>query len=326
MSKESLPGRCFMLGDLCVDLVLQIPDELGNARQQPEPEVCGGGTVGNAAVGLARLGIETHFVGVVGDDLFGRQVAQELVAEGIDISCLEYSRSRPTMVVMALIDGSGQRTVFGWPRRDQAFAELNSELVSKVELRAKDWLHTTGVCMVQPAGCHATLAMLEVARQRGNRTSFDLNLRLGLEGSTLPQSYIENLWRAIDIVDFVLGSVDEELLHLIPDEPNARVATERLAHRGNCIAIMREGSAGAHVSKKGAPTVTIPAFDVPVVDTLGAGDAFNAGFIQAGLERRDLYDQVLWGHATAGLQIGGTGARSSPASAEVENLLSLQGN
>ena len=73
-----------MVGDLCVDLVLSIPEERGNARQQPVPEVCGGGTVGNAAVALARLGIETHFVGVIGDDLFGRWAVQELTEEGID--------------------------------------------------------------------------------------------------------------------------------------------------------------------------------------------------------------------------------------------------
>ena len=205
------------------------------------------------------------------------------------------------------------------------FAQLHSELVRKVNLGNNDWLHTTGVCMVQPTGCQATFEVLELANRRGARTSLDLNLRLGLEGDTLPQSYIGDLWKAIDIVDYVLGSVDEELIHLLPGESNEQIATAKLAARGDCVAIMRDGNIGAHISIRGAPTFTIPPFEVPIVDTLGAGDAFDAGFIQAGLAGRKLTDQVLWAHAVAGLQIGGTGARSSPKLAEVEILIASHG-
>ena len=178
--------------------------------------------------------------------------------------------------------------------------------------------------MVQESGCRATLAALDRAHARRARSSFDLNLRLGLEGDHLPPAYIDVVWQAVRRADYVLGSADEELFHLIPDEPNVRAATAQLAQRGQCVAIMREGVVGAHVSRWGEPTITMPPFAVEVVDTLGAGDAFNAGFIQAGLCGDTLTQQVLRGHAVAGLQIGGTGARSSPLRTAVEQFLARQ--
>lgn len=314
-------GRGILFGDVCVDLVLSVPEETGKAPRQASPEVHGGGTAANTAVALARLGVKTHFVGVVGDDLFGREALEELVAERIDVSRVELSGRWPTMIVIALIDGTGQRTVLGWPRRDQAFAELHERQLDGLELTARDWLHTSGVCMVQEHGRRATLRALDLARARRVRSSFDLNLRLGLEGDSLPGSYVEALWAAIRRADFVLGSADEELFHLVPDEPDCRAATVRLAREGQCVAIMREGPVGAHVSECGSPAVTIPPFQVPVVDTLGAGDSFDAGFMEAGLSGCSLAEQVMRGHAVAALQIGRVGARSSPQRKEVEHFL-----
>ncbi|MCY4520519.1 MAG: carbohydrate kinase family protein [Caldilineaceae bacterium] len=314
-------GRGILFGDVCVDLVLSVPQETGKARQQASPEVHGGGTVANTAVALARLGAKTHFVGVVGDDLFGREALEELVTEGIDVSCVKLSGRRPTMIVIALIDGTGQRTVLGWPRRDQAFTELNERQLDRLDLTARDWLHTSGVCMVQEHGRRATLRVLDRARARKVRSSFDLNLRLGLEGDSLPVSYVEALWSAIGCADFVLGSADEELFHLVPNEPDMRRATAHLAREGQCVAIMREGPVGAHVSEFGSPAVTIPPFRVPVADTLGAGDSFDAGFMEAGLSGCSLAEQVMRGHAVAALQIGRVGARSSPRRQELDHFL-----
>lgn len=318
MSETSDAGRGFLVGDLCIDLILHMPEEPGNARQVPAPEVHGGGTVANTAVALARLSVETRFAGVAGDDLFGRQAVQELADEGIDVSCVEFSAVNPTMVVIAMIDGSGERTVTGWPRRNQAFTDLHKDQVLRLDLRPADWMHVSGVCLVQESARQATLAALELARTRRARSSLDLNLRLGLEGDRLPSDYADTVWEAIRRAEYVLGSADEELPHLIPDPPDVRAATALLAERGQCTAIMHEGPAGAHVSVRGAPAFTIPACDVPVVDTLGAGDAFAAGFMFAGLEGMPLGRQVELAHAVAGLQIGGTGARSSPTLSELK--------
>ncbi len=315
------PGRAVLVGDICADLIIRVPEETGNARQQPEPEVHGGGAVANTAVALARLGVDTQFIGTVGNELFGDQARREMEVEGIDISRLGVSRRWPTMLVIGLIDHTGQRTVLGWPNRNQAFSDLHADQLASLELSPRDWLHTSGGCLVQSPLRAAIHKALDLARGSGAQTSFDLNLRLGLEDGRMPSAYSDTVWKAIRKADFVLGSADEELFHLVPDEPDMKVATARLAARGECIAIMRENTVGAHVSEFGAPAVTIPPFRVPVLDTIGAGDAFDAGFVQAGLDGRSLHEQVRRGHAVAALQIGKPGARSAPVKSEVERFL-----
>ena len=192
-------GRGILFGDVCVDLVLSVPEETGKARRQASPEVHGGGTVANTAVALARLGAKTHFVGVVGDDLFGREALEELVTEGIDVSCVELSGRRPTMIVIALIDGTGQRTVLGWPRRDQAFVELHERQLDRLDLTARDWLHTSGVCMVQEHGRRATLRALDRARARKVRSSFDLNLRLAWKATAFRSATLKRCGRRLGV-------------------------------------------------------------------------------------------------------------------------------
>ena len=68
-------------------------------------------------------------------------------------------------------------------------------------------------------------------------------------------------------------------------------------------------------------TTTAAGFDVPVVDTVGAGDAFNAGFIAARLEHRSMDEALAWGNAVAASTIGRHGARSGPTRAELAALL-----
>lgn len=321
MNSENSPGRAILVGDVCIDLIIRVPEETGNARQQPEPEVHGGGAVANTAVALARLGVDTQFIGAVGNELFGDQARRELEVEGIDISCLVVSRRWPTMLVIGLIDRTGQRTVLGWPNRNQAFSDLQADQLAGLDPSPRDWLHMSGSCLVQEPSRAAMHKALDLARDNGAKSSFDLNLRLGLEGGRMPPAYSDTVWKAIHKADVVLGSADEELFHLIPDEPDMKAATTRLAAQANCIAIMRENTAGAHVSEFGAPAVTIPPFRVPVLDTIGAGDAFDAGFIQAGLEGCSLSEQVRRGHAVAALQIGKPGARSAPTRSEVDRFL-----
>ena len=321
MNSESSPGRAILVGDVCIDLIIRVPEETGNARQQPEPEVHGGGTVANTAVALARLGVDTQFIGAIGNELFGDQARRELEVEGIDISRLEVSRRWPTMLVIGLIDHTGQRTILGWPNRNQAFSDLHADQLADLDLSPRDWLHMSGGCLVQEPSRTAMHKALDLARDKGAKSSLDLNLRLGLESGRMPPAYSDTVWKAIHKADVVLGSADEELFHLVPDEPDMKAATARLASQANCIAIMRENTVGAHVSEFGAPAVTIPPFRVPVLDTIGAGDAFDAGFIQAGLEGGSLSEQVRRGHAVAGLQIGKPGARSAPTRSEVERFL-----
>ncbi len=319
---EAPQGRAYLLGDICIDLSLQIPEVMGNAAGQQEPISNGGGTVANTACALAKLGLETHFLGTVGDDFAGRRVRAELERQGIDTAGMLVSRDRPTLQVISLTDGTGQRTAFVWPLKEPAYAALHRSQLRYLTSGPADWLHTSGICITEHQGAEVTLAALQIARQKGSRASFDLSLRFGLRDGRLPAQFRQSLWQAIGLSTHVLGSVEEELFHLVPEERDARQATARLADAGQCIAVMRESGIGAaHVSAHGAPCFTVPQLQVPVVDTLGAGDAFAAGFIFSGLQGDALPEQIRWAHAVAGYKVGGRGARHLPDRKTLQRFL-----
>ncbi len=314
-------GRAFLLGDICIDLSLEIPEVMGNATGQQEPVSNGGGTVANAAYALAKLGLETHFLGTAGDDFAGRLVKRELNQRGVNTEGMAVSLDRPTPQVISLADGTGQRTTFLWPSARPAYSELHDFQLQFLRLAPADWLHTSGICLTEKQGAEVTLAALKIARRAGCTSSFDLSLRFGLRHGSLPPRFRACLWDAINLVTYVLGSVEEELFHLVPSVSDARQATEALAGAGKCVAVMRESGVGAHVSAYGAACFTVPQFQTPAVDTLGAGDAFAAGFILGGMHGKSLPEQVRWAHAVAGYKVGGRGARHLPDQEELDRFL-----
>lgn len=316
----STGGPVLVVGDACVDLIVQIPEKSGNKQHHPAPELHGGGTGANTAVALARLGLPTAFMGVIGDDGYGRFTRGTLEAEGIDTSHLVTSHDAFTAVVLGLIDPQGERTLFGWPRRGAAHTQLLPDQVEPQIIRQMSWAHTTGMCMVEPPVHEAALRGMKLAREAKIPVSFDLNLRLGFdEDGNLPETFLDTIWQAISLSDFVFGSGEEEIVHLT-SASSFEAAAQALAEDKRTV-IIRLGAQGAMAVAAGQDPVTVPAFPVKVVDTLGAGDAFNAGFIAACIEGQPLAEAVRWGNAVAAQKISQPGARSSPHRKEVEAML-----
>lgn len=307
-----------VIGDVAVDLLVQIPPRVGDHPDNPEPELHGGGTGANVAVALARLGCHTALMGTVGDDGYGRVAVEGLIGEDVDTAYLYPVHHAFTTIVLGLIGASGARTLFGWPRRGSAHTRLHPDQVTAEVVGRFDWVHTTGLCLIEPPASDAILKGLGLAREMAIPVSCDLNLRLGFQGGRAAPGYIETLRRAIRLSDYVLGSADdefplltetgdiEELLPLLPTPESALIA--------------RSGGGGARAIIP-AGFIHQPAFSVPVVDTVGAGDAFDAGFVYAQLAGADLATSLRWGNAVAALTIRQRGARSAPARAQLCKFL-----
>lgn len=308
-----------VVGDACVDLVVQIPERSGSERQHPPPELHGGGTGGNTAVALARLGLPTVFLGAVGDDGYGRFALDSLEREGVDTHCVTRTQEAFTTQVIALIDRQGERTLVAWPRRGAAHTRLAPEAVQPALVAAMAWLHTTGMTLVEAPTREAVLRAMRLAREAGVPVSFDINLRLGFADGRLPEPFLETIRQAITLADVVFGSATDELVYLTPGL-SAEAGARQLA-AGERMAVIRQGAEGAWVVSARGEASHVPAFPVAVVDTLGAGDVFNAGFILASLAGKSLPEAVCWGHAAAALKLGRPGARSGPTRAELEAFL-----
>ena len=298
-----------VMGDANVDLEIQLPVDARTTHANPEPTMSGGGSAANTADALARL------VGTVGDDSAGRHAVDGLTDAGVDVSAVRTISTEPTVMVIVVLPPGGERLIYVWPARGGAHAHLDPELaIGAVE--DADWVHISGICLRVAPARHALLAAMERARDRGIPVSLDLNLRL--ENWGWEEGFRQVALDAVERADVVLGSAVDEIAPLgDTDEP---VNAGRVLGGHDRLVVARLGAEGS-MAITDREVITAPGFDVPVVDTVGAGDAFNAGFIAARLDDRSLGESLAWGNAVAASTISRRGARSGPTRVEVMSLL-----
>jgi sugar/nucleoside kinase (ribokinase family) len=183
------------------------------------------------------------------------------------------------------------------------------------------WLHTTGLCLREEPVRTAQLKAMRLAREAGLKVSLDFNLRL--ESWGLEESLREVFEEAITLSDVLFGSGTDEISPFTGLD-SIQAGAEKLA-AGKRTVIARLGAGGALAVGHGE-VISCPAFQVEVVDTLGAGDAFNAGFICAQLKGFSLKDSVCWGNGAAALKIGQVGARGLTDRAQLTRFLGREEN
>ncbi|MFM8322610.1 MAG: carbohydrate kinase family protein [Chloroflexota bacterium] len=336
------------VGDVNVDLVVPpfdaaAPGAAGSPPTHPTPQLHGGGSSANTAVALARLGLPVAFAGTIGDDGFGRWEIADLQREGVDLRGLRLERDAFTLMALALIQPDGERRILIWPPSGGAHSRFRPEDLDPQQVAGAAWLHTSGICLRQPPLSEAVLHAMRLARAAGVPVSLDLNLRL--ESFGLDQAGRERFWQAIRLSDVVLGSAYDEIAPLAGGaeraaagapadgaahseggahaEGGAQAALERalaaLSDGGRTV-VARLGAGGA-LAQSPLGRFVSPAFPAAVVDTLGAGDAFNGGFIAAQLAGAGLPTCLRWGNAAAALKIGQMGARGLPDRRQIELLL-----
>lgn len=305
-----------VVGDANVDLEIRLPANAGpTVHANPEPRLVGGGSAANTAAALARLDVACRFVGTVGDDSFGRFALERLIAAGVDTDAVRTTPEVSTVTVVTVIQPSGERLIYPWPPAGGAHGELLPATAVRAVAGA-EWLHVSGICLRLEPSRQAVLAAMERARADGVQVSFDLNLRL--ENWGWDAGFREVVEAAVERSDVVLGAAIDEIQALagIDDPVDAAMSLAR----ADRLVIARLGADGAVAcSDKGVTTVS--GFRVVVLDTVGAGDAFNAGFITARLRGFDAATSARWGNAAAALTISKPGARSSPTLPELEALL-----
>ena len=251
------------LGDAVVDLL---------PRNNMQFEACAGGAPFNVAIGVARLGHDSGFIGRVGNDAFGRFLHQTLVTAQVDTKSLEFDPKRHTSTVLVSLDPDGERQF------DFLVNPSADQFLSPASLPdfGRDILHFCSLALVAP-DCRATLTQAMAAmRQAGGTLSFDINLR--------PQMWSNETQMFDQVSDFarqsdILKMSEEELLWLTQtDDLNS--ACERLAGFPARLKIITRGADGA-IAFWQNHRLTLSGYHVDSIDTTGAGDAFMAGLLAA---------------------------------------------
>lgn len=310
--------KVLVAGDANVDLIVPFPKFLNEQRtlvEYPSPCLVGGGTCANTAVALSRLGVETGFAGTIGCDQYGAYIRRDFDEEGVDTSCLVEDASKNTVCVFAFIDEQGERYLWGWPRVDQAFKEMDLERMDW--MRDTAWLHSSGMAIVDDTSARSSIIrMFREAYEKGIPTSFDLNLRV--DNGSLDESYRDAVLEIMKYSNYVLGSGEEEFYYLNPQD-DWEDSVRGLVSEGH-VMIARMGKLGSKAFSADEETAC-PAFRVVVEDTVGAGDVYNAGFIAKRLDGGCLAECLEYGNAVSAYTVERRGARSCPHKNEVEAFL-----
>ena len=262
-----------VVGEALIDLI----DE-GAGRYQAHP----GGGPANVAVALARLGVPCSMLARVSIDALGRQLTDHLAGNGVSLQDVVHA-AEPTTLAMASLDSDGRASysfyVNGTADWQWTTAELPDVLAPDVQA-----LHTGSLALALEPGAQAIEKLLAAERARGQVTiSIDPNIRPALAGAHAGQ--VARVERQLTLAHLVKAS-DEDTAWLYPGVPFEDVARnwQRL---GPCIVVITLGERGAYALGPDGSGQLRPARTRPIVDTVGAGDAFSAGLLDA-MGRRDL--------------------------------------
>ncbi len=259
------------------------------------------GAESNVAVGMSRLGHDCTWLGRLGDDPVGHAVREAMRAESVDVSRVVMEPGAPTALLVRELR-TRDRARVSYHRRHAAGSLLGPEDVAAELVRSARLLHVTGITPALSESCAAAVRFaVATAQEAGVTVSFDVNYRSLLWS---PSQAARALAYLVEAADIVFAGLDEALVLLEGDgaaaEPEAVAA--RLAGLTGGEIVLTLGSSGAVALVDGA-VHRQPAVPVTAIDTVGAGDAFVAGYLSAFLDGMDVAGRLQRGCVCGGFAV-----------------------
>lgn len=234
-----------------------------------------GGAPANVAVGLARLGVRSAFVGRVGDDPFGRSIVGELRRAGVGTGGVVFDAAHRTRLAFVTVGRSGDREFEFWEEHP-ADEQLRLSDVDRKALAASAIVHVSSFLLLNEASRSAALAVAWHASRSGCVVSFDPNLRLPLW--TSPAEARRVMLEMIRLTGILRLNADEA--RFLTRERRIESAARRLASFGPSLVAITRGGKGTYLHSS-AGAAFIGGYPVRAVDTTGCGDGFLAGLLAA---------------------------------------------
>ncbi|AUT04005.1 carbohydrate kinase [Nostoc sp. CENA543] len=316
--------RVLCLGEILFDC---LADQLGLTLEEvqswtPYP----GGAPANVACALVKLGTPTGFVGCVGEDEPGNALVQLLQEVGVDTTGIQRHPSAPTRQVYVVRSLTGDRTFAGFGKYDTSeFADtrLQAKQLPESLFRDAEFLVLGTLELAYPESEKAINRALALAEQYDLKIVLDVNWRpVFWQDENIARQKINDTFKRVDFL-----KLSKEEAEWLFDTADPGAITYRLGSiEGVLVTDGEHGCAYCLGENEGK----LPAFDVPVADTTGAGDSFLAGFIhqlsQKGIHSLGDADTVksiiTYASAVGALTTTKPGAiASQPTPAEVESFL-----
>ena len=284
------------LGDTYIDVLIPF-GELRTAAKNGEdttplsqPTHTLGGTIPNAARVFTSLGLQVFAATTIDNGRYGDYIITEFQKYGIRADYV-FRQAEPMTLILAVIDESGERTLFHYCGPDARLPSIIDEIVEKVIPHLEDfgWLY---FCGCSPGN---TIAVAEAAKEKGVLVALDLNLRIHRFG--MNQERKELILRMIESADVILGSGSKEFIPLTGLQDSDAAVKSLL--EDNKVFVVRDGAEPVKIYRNDK-IITVAPPQVNVINTIGAGDSFSAAFVSALENGCSLTEAAEWGNNMAG--------------------------
>ncbi|MGW0629747.1 sugar kinase [Streptomyces sp. NPDC002758] len=308
-------GPVVCVGETMAALAPEPPDSLETGASL---RLSVAGAESNVAMYLADLGRPAVWLSALGDDPFGRRVRAAVAATGVDVSGVRLDPGRPTGLLVKDPGPAGTRVHYY--RRGSAASALGPDVLGDPRLTRAAVLHLTGVTPALSPSCRELVerALASPPTGRPYAVSFDVNHRPALwPDDTAAATVLRDL---ADRADLAFVGLDEAQrlwgAHLDPRGVRKLLSRPRLL-------VVKDGGRAATVFGDDRE-VTVPSLPTEVVEPVGAGDAFAAGFLAGLLRDGDLTRALRLGHVTAASALKVTGDHGPlPDAPTIERLLAF---
>ncbi|MBB6669089.1 sugar kinase [Cohnella nanjingensis] len=287
-------------------------------EHSPSMEKSFGGAESNVAIGLARLGHRAGWFGKLGDDPLGRSILKTIRGEGVDVSRAALTAEAPTGLMLRE-QLAGRTSVYYYRKLSAASgmqpSDLDADYISQAKL-----LHLTGITPALSPSCRATvLEAVRIAKASGVPVLFDPNLRLKLWSLDEARSVLLPLARE---ADYFLPGLDE--LKLLYETEDFETIVQRLRELPG-VSIVKGGDEETYYVDREQVTA-VPYFKArQVVDPIGAGDGFCAGFLSGLLRGWAPVEAVRLGNLVGSMVVQVEGDwEGLPTGSDVDALLGKQ--
>jgi 2-dehydro-3-deoxygluconokinase len=281
------------LGEVMLRLAIPSPARIESVKQL---DVQIGGAEANVAAACARLGLRSAWISALPSNAWGERVRRELTGHGVD--CAQVRVVDGARMGLYFIEyGAAPRPVrVLYDRWDSAFARLRADDVDWEPVRRARLVHLTGITPALGAGPRSAV---ERAAQEATQLSFDVNYRATLWSPAEARAFVESILPRVRY--FFIGEAEARLLFDLAGSPEATIdALARLAPKAT-IALL-QGPEGSTVLDGGRLWRPTRRHTVQMVDPVGAGDAYVAGFLWAALTGRGTQEAVDAGAAVSALK------------------------
>lgn len=290
------------IGRINIDIIMQvnrIPAKNEHVTSR-SGFISSGGSASNFASQTARLGVGTGIIGCVGNDLYGQQALKELASAGVDTSAVLVLGNHPTGVFFLAEQRNKDRVVISEPGANRF---LEKHVTEEEYITKSSVVHLAGSFPMM------TERVQEMTTANGIVFSFD-------PGRAAQSLDFKSVLRRTDLL-FLNQKELRDYFKITPTEK----ALKNFAKTIPGIVVVKKGNKGA-IATDGFEYCTSQVFDVSVVDTLGAGDAFAAGFVTAWTRSERIEQALHVGNAVAALTITKKGAQNGqPTLDEAARLL-----